>query len=90
MKLARNLLRDDGVIFISIDENELINLQRLCGEVFGESNVLGNFPVVMNLKGNQDAFPFAETHEYIVLCAKSKLDCRLNVNMTGRRPQNLA
>lgn len=78
LKLAMNLLTDDGVIFISIDENEIVNLQKICQEIFGESNVLGNFPVVMNLKGNQDAFGFAETHEYIIVCAKSKDHCKLN------------
>ena len=72
LKLASNLLRDDGVIFISIDENELINLQRICEEIFGENNVLGNFPVVMNLKGNQDSYGFAETHEYFIVCLKNK------------------
>ena len=51
--IARDLLKDDGVVFISIDENELINLQKICEEIFGADNVLGNFPVVMNLKGNQ-------------------------------------
>ena len=42
LKLARNLLRDDGVIFISIDDNEQANLKRLCDEVFGEENFLAN------------------------------------------------
>ncbi len=42
LKLARNLLRDDGVIFISIDDNEQANLKRLCDEVFGEDNFLSN------------------------------------------------
>jgi len=41
LKLARNLLRDDGVIFISIDDNEQANLRRLCDEVFGEQNFIG-------------------------------------------------
>ncbi len=77
LKLARNLLRDDGVMFISIDESEIDNLEKLCKETFGASNVLGHFPVVMNLKGNQDAFGFAETHEYFVVCMKSKDACRL-------------
>lgn len=78
LKLARNLLSDDGVMFISIDEVELVNLQKCCEEIFGASNVLGNFPVVMNLKGNQDAFGFAETHEYFIVCAKNKNSCTLN------------
>ena len=78
LRLSKNLLRDDGILFVSVDENELTNLQQACDEVFGRTNVLGNFPVVMNLKGNQDAFPFAETHEYFVMCAKSKANCSLN------------
>jgi adenine-specific DNA-methyltransferase len=78
VKLARNLLSDDGILFVSIDEVELVNLQKCCEEIFGASNVLGNFPVVMNLKGNQDAFGFAETHEYFIACAKNKESCLLN------------
>lgn len=77
LKLARNLLSQDGIMFISIDESEVDNLEKLCKEVFGSDNVLGNFPVVMNLKGNQDAFGFAETHEYFVVCMKSKDFCRM-------------
>lgn len=72
LKLARNLLTEDGVIFISIDENESSNLEKLCKEIFGEQNFIGIFPVIMNLKGNQDAFGFAETHEFFVMCTKNK------------------
>ncbi len=72
LKLARSLLAQDGIMFISIDESEVDNLEKLCKEVFGSDNVLGNFPVVMNLKGNQDAFGFAETHEYFIACMRSK------------------
>lgn len=43
LRLARNLLADDGVIFISIDDNEQANLKKLCDEVFGESNFVCNF-----------------------------------------------
>jgi len=75
LKLARNLLKEDGVIFISIDENEVCNLEKLCAEIFGEPNFIGAFPVIMNLKGNQDAFGFAETHEYIAVCTKDKSKC---------------
>jgi adenine-specific DNA-methyltransferase len=78
LKLARNLLSEDGVTFISIDEGEVSSLEHVCKEVFGEENVLGHFPVVMNLKGNQDAFGFAETHEYFLACMKSREFCRLN------------
>ena len=43
LKLARNLLSDDGVIFISIDDNEQANLKKVCDEVFGEKNFIGKF-----------------------------------------------
>jgi len=43
LKLARNLLRDDGVIFVSIDDNEIENLKKLCNEIFGEENFIGQF-----------------------------------------------
>lgn len=43
LKLARNLLKDDGVIFISIDDNEVANLRKLCDEIFGEDNFVANF-----------------------------------------------
>jgi len=78
LKLARNLLTQDGVIFISIDENELAHLVRVCEEIFGSENVLGVFPVIMNLKGNQDAFGFAQTHESFIACARNKAACLLN------------
>lgn len=70
--LARELLSDDGVIFISIDDNEQANLKMACDEVFGEENKVGNLPTIMNLKGNQDEFAFAGTHEYTVVYAKNK------------------
>lgn len=70
--LAKNLLRDDGVIFISIDDYEAQNLVRLCTDIFGEENFLGFLPTVMNLKGNNDEFGFAGTHEYTVVFAKHK------------------
>ena len=43
LKLARNLLKDDGVIFISIDDNEVENLKKICNEIFGEENFIGQF-----------------------------------------------
>jgi adenine-specific DNA-methyltransferase len=75
LKLARNLMTDDGLIFISIDENEICNLEKLCSEIFGAENFIGGFPVIMNLKGNQDTFGFAETHEFIAVCTKNKAIC---------------
>ena len=71
LKLARNLLRDDGVIFISIDDNEGANLQRLCGEVFGESNFIAQLAVQLNPRGRHlDKF-VAKTHESIIIFGKN-------------------
>ena len=73
LKVARDLLSDDGVIFISIDDNEVENLKKLCNEIFGESNFIAQLATVMNLKGNNDQFGFAGTHEYTLVYAKSIL-----------------
>lgn len=71
LKLARNLLKDDGVIFISIDDSEQSNLKKLCNEIFGEENFIANViweraysPV--NLKKH-----FSENHDYIICYAKN-------------------
>lgn len=71
LKLARNLLSEDGVIFISIDQHEHDNLLRICAEVFGEGNVLGSVSVVNNLKGRSDDEYFATANEFLVACARS-------------------
>lgn len=72
MMLARNLLTDDGVVFISIDDNEQENLKKCCDEVFGESNFVGKIAVVNNLKGRNDRKDIATCHEYILIYGKSE------------------
>lgn len=72
LEIGRELLSDEGVIFISIDDNEQAQLKLLCDEVFGESNFVAELPTIMNLKGNQDQFAFAGTHEYTIVYAKNK------------------
>lgn len=71
LKLARNLLTEDGVIFISIDDNEVHNLRKICDEVFGEGNFVAELSVINNLKGNNDQFGFAGTHEYNLVYSKN-------------------
>lgn len=71
LKLARNLLRDDGVIFISIDDNEQDNLKKLCNEVFGEENFVGNFIWKNRTTPNDAKSNFASDHEYIYIYAKN-------------------
>lgn len=70
LRLARNLLTNDGVIFISIDDNELINLKKVCDEVFGENNFIGTVVVKSNPRGSQSNSELAGLHEYIVIYAK--------------------
>ncbi|EIW7993136.1 site-specific DNA-methyltransferase [Escherichia coli] len=75
--IARELLKEDGVIFISIDDNEDKQLGLLCDEVFGQGNFVAKLPTIMNLKGNHDNFGFSDTHEYIYVYAKNKDVCSL-------------
>ena len=69
--LAKKVLKDTGVIFVSIDDNEQANLKLLMDEVFGEGSLVAELPTIMNLKGNQDQFAFAGTHEYTLVFAKN-------------------
>lgn len=68
--LARQLLQDDGVIFISIDDNEITHLKKLCDEVFGEDNFLTQIIVRANSRG-QTYKQIAKTHEYILVYTKT-------------------
>ena len=72
LHLLKELLADDGVIFISIDDNELHHLRMLMDEIFGAANFIACLPTVMNLKGNNDEFGFAGTHEYTFSYAKNR------------------
>lgn len=70
LKLARDLLKEDGVIFISVDDNEQANLKILCDEIFGEENFVANIIVQSNKRG-QTYKQLAKTHEYLLLYTKS-------------------
>ena len=71
LRLAANLLREDGVIFISIDDNEAHNLKKLCDEVFGEENFVADMSVVNNLKGRNDKKYIARANERLLMYVKS-------------------
>ena len=70
--LARNLLRKDGAIFISIDDNELVNLRRICDEVFGEKNFISvlNWNTKKAAQGMTTAHMIVDNHEYVLVYAK--------------------
>jgi len=76
LKLARHLLKDSGILVISIDDNEVFQLKMLLDKDFGENNFIACLPTIMNLKGNQDEFAFAGTHEYTLVWAKNKSKSR--------------
>lgn len=73
LRLAANLLRDDGVIFISIDDNEVDNLKKLCNEVFGEENFLACIVWQKKYAATNDSKGFSTTHDYIIAYKKSDL-----------------
>lgn len=71
LKLAGNLLRDDGVIFISIDDNELSNLRKICDEIFGEDNFAADFIIKSNPRGSQSTIFSASVHEHLLCYTKN-------------------
>lgn len=77
LKIAKGLLSDKGVLFISIDDNEFAQLKMLCNEILGEENHISTLATIMNLKGNQDEFGFAGTHEYTLVYCLSHDNCVL-------------
>ncbi len=71
LKLARNLLRDDGVIFISIDANEVRGVRALCDEIFGPSNFIAEIVWEKMYTTKNDASLISVSHEYVVCFSKS-------------------
>lgn len=69
--LARNLLTEDGIIFISIDDNEVFNLRKICDEIFGGSNYINQFAWVSNITGRQiSGYGAAKTWESVLVYSK--------------------
>jgi len=78
LKLARNLLKDDGVIFVSIDDNEVHNLRKVCDEIFGESNFIGSFMWEKHKAPKNDNKYVTTNHEHILVFGKNKERAILN------------
>ncbi len=72
LKLARNLLSDDGVIFISIDDTEQSNLKAICDEIFGEDNFVNNIIWQKKYSPSNDAKWLSDNHDFILCYAKNK------------------
>lgn len=77
LEISKTFLSPDGVIFISCDDSEQAYLEILCDEIFGRENFIASLPTIMNLKGNNDEFGFAGTHEYTLVFAKDKASAKL-------------
>lgn len=75
LKLARNLLKDDGLIFISIGDHEQANLKKACDEVFGAANFLGCACRVAKKTNNQGDY-WSPNFDYILTYARNKAECR--------------
>ena len=71
LKLARNLLKDDGVIFISIDDNEVSNLRKMCDEIFGEENFIADAIWRSKDNSNNDAKKFSLDHNHTLIFARN-------------------
>jgi len=71
LRLAANLLRDDGVIFISIDDTEVTNLRRLCDEIFGEENFAAQIPWRKRTAKSDVPFGISQDYEWIIVYAKT-------------------
>ena len=78
LKVARDLLTDDGVIFISIDDNEVENLKKVCDEIFGECNFCGCF-VINSTPNARDYGHIGKMHEYCLFYAKNKEQTTTNM-----------
>lgn len=86
LMLARNLLTDDGVVFISIDDNEVFNLKEICDEVFGSGNFVAQLAVQLNPRGrNLDRY-VAKTHESVLIYVRNYLNATsiLGVEKEGK------
>jgi len=91
LKLARNLLKDDGVIFISIDDNEVANLRKVCDEIFGEENFLAEFIWKKRTGSNDSQNMVSLDHDYIVAYTKivdAKLNGELKDSSNYKNPDN--
>ena len=82
LKLARNLLKDDGIIFISIDDNEVNNLKKICDEVFGEENFICDFIRKSGVSARLDSKLISVETDYVLCFCKNKNSVQINKDMT--------
>ena len=86
LKLAKDLLSEEGVIFISIDDNEVDNLRKICDEIFGEENFKSN-SIIINNRGGRDYGGIALQHDYILIYSKNIIATLNPINETDKQFQ---
>ena len=84
LRLARNLLKEDGVIFISIDDNEVDNLRKICDEVFGEYNFRGSIIRATGTTTGQDAKKIGSSYDYCLSYSKGPLFTLKGLPLLGK------
>lgn len=84
LKLAKDLLTDDGIIFISLDDNEIDNLRKICDEIFSVSNFVGQITIVGNPRG-RDYGGVARMHDYLLVYKKSS---KAEINLIEDKENN--
>ena len=87
LKVAKDLLSEDGVIFISIDDNELKNLENICNEIFGEANFVATIVWQKKYAATNDSKGFSTTHDYIIAFQKSSKFSRNLLPRTAEQNQ---
>lgn len=73
LRIAKDLLVENGIIFISIDENEIVNLRKICNDVFGEDQFIAQITLLCNPKGRSQDKYIATCHEYVLIYSKNML-----------------
>ena len=93
LKIARNLLKKDGLLFISIDDNELTNCIKLCEEIFGEANVINVISLKTNetkgLKNSGVEKKFPKNKEYLIIVCKDRNEYKFNINKIQKEDNEL-
>lgn len=84
LEISKNLLKKSGIIFISIDDNEVAQLKILCNKIFGEMNFISNFIWNQKTTGGHDSVFVNTVHEYVLCYSRDKNRCRLNKDVSNK------
>ena len=83
LRLSRNILADEGVIFISIDDNELDNLKKVCDEIYGSENYIALIAVEINPKGRKNSRFISVSNDYCLVCDPLTTGCHQSKVVSG-------